>query len=123
MGDLSCNFSRSEFRCRCPRSHPASWPLDLELVAILQRLRDRAARPMPIVSGYRCPAHQRSLSTAANSQHPLGRAADIPQGFATVEAARRAGARGIGYAGRWAVHLDTRPGPLVIFPDVPYRRR
>jgi uncharacterized protein YcbK (DUF882 family) len=46
-----------------------------------------------------------------NSQHLLCRAADIPEGYATVEEAVMAGFTGIGSRGPWAVHVDVRLGP------------
>lgn len=114
MGDLSPHFSRAEFDCHDgQRAHP-----DPELVQRLERLRSICGdRPMRIVSGYRDPAYNRQIGGAPNSQHLYNRAADIPTGYATVEQAKAAGFRGIGYAGRWAVHLDVRPGPPAVFAD------
>jgi hypothetical protein len=40
----------------------------------------------------------------------MGDAADIPEGYATVDQAVHAGFTGIGSKGRWAIHVDTRPG-------------
>lgn len=117
MGDLSPHFSKIEFRCKCPRKHLEPFPLELELVQVLERVRARAGRPLPILSGYRCPAHNRSIGGAPKSQHLLGRAADLEVGMVSVEAAIGAGARGIGTRRGWVVHLDVRPGQLVIFPD------
>lgn len=121
MGDLSAHFSRHEFRCHCPRRHRVTL-VDYELVQVLERIRTRTNRPLSILSGYRCPAHEREVTRATHGQHPLGRAADIAEGRCTVAEALAAGARGVGYVGRWAVHLDTRTGPVVTFPDKPYRR-
>ena len=41
----------------------------------------------------------------------MGDAADIPEGYATVDQAVAAGFTGIGSKGRWAIHVDTRPSP------------
>lgn len=120
MGDLSPHFSTHEFLDhRTPRA--AGQTIDPELVAVLERIRSLTGRPLPIVSGYRTEATNRAVGGVANSQHLFGRAADIPQGRATVEEALRAGARGVGYCNGWAVHVDVRPGALVTFRDCPKR--
>lgn len=72
MGDLSRNFSRSEFAC----PHCGEVEIDPLLVATLQRIRDRAG-PVVVTSGYRCQAHNEAVGGVRNSQHIYGRAADI----------------------------------------------
>jgi zinc D-Ala-D-Ala carboxypeptidase len=107
MGDLRKNFSRSEFVCRhCGALRgPTAALLD-----VLQRLRDLRGVPLVLRSAYRCPVHNRAVGGAPRSRHLAGDAADIPAGYATVAQAAAAGAVGIGSSGRWAVHVDTRPG-------------
>jgi zinc D-Ala-D-Ala carboxypeptidase len=117
MGDLSRNFSRSEFLCPCGQPDRFHATVDGGLVAVLQRIRDRAARPLPVVSGVRCSAYNRLVGGAPKSQHLRGRAADIPRGYCTVAQALAAGARGVGHRGGWAIHVDVRPGPPVTFVD------
>lgn len=117
MGDLSRNFDAKEFRDR--RTGELVGP-DAALVAVLQRLRDRIGRPLPIVSGYRSPSSNRLVGGVARSHHLSGRAADIPSGLVTVGQALAAGARGIGRCQGWAVHIDTRrTSRPVIFEDCP----
>lgn len=72
MGDLSKNFSRSEFAC----PHCGEVEIDPLLVATLQRIRD-CAGPVVVTSGYRCPVHNEAVGGVNNSQHIYGRAADI----------------------------------------------
>lgn len=72
MGDLSKNFSRSEFEC----PHCGEVEIDPLLVATLQRIRDKAG-PVVVTSGYRCPVHNEAVGGVRNSQHIYGRAADI----------------------------------------------
>lgn len=103
MGDLTKNFSRSEFRCgHCGRLDV----LDMELVWALQRLRDKVGRALPIISGYRCCAGNAQVGGTRDSQHLFGRAADIPAGYATAAQCRAAGLRGIGLRRGKVVHVD-----------------
>lgn len=73
MGDLSRNFSRSEFACRCC----GRVEIDPRLVDALQEFRDLADAPVRVTSGYRCPDHNRAVGGAKQSRHLLGHAADI----------------------------------------------
>lgn len=115
MGDLSPHFSRWEFRDH--RTGELQGP-DPELVQVLERIRAIRPGPLRIVSGYRTPATNRSVGGARQSQHLMGRAADIPSGRCTVEEAIRCGARGIGHCHGWVVHVDVRPARSpVIFLD------
>lgn len=112
MGDLSAHFSRSEFRCHGfgQPGHPNhDTPVTSSLVQMLERLRAEAGgRPLRIVSGHRCPWWNAKVGGARYSQHLYGNGADIPQGYATVQQAERAGAKGIGNRLQWAIHVDTR---------------
>lgn len=82
--------------------------MDPVLVCLLESLRARVGRPLVIVSGYRCPVHNRRVGGAPRSFHVLGQAVDIPRGYATEADAEAVGFLGIGLAGRWATHLDIR---------------
>lgn len=107
MGDLTKNFSRSEFKC------PDCGRLDLlddRLVAVLQRLRDMVDRPLKVVSGYRCCAQNGRVGGIRFSEHLFGRAADIPRGYARATQALKAGAVGVGVRDGWVIHVDVTPG-------------
>lgn len=104
MTKLSAHFDSREFG-----GVPAA-----SLVTALEQLRrDHGGRPLRIVDGIRTAAQNVAVGGAKRSQHLLGRAADIPSGYATPRAAARAGFRGIGISpdGKWAVHVDVREGP------------
>lgn len=112
MGDLSRNFSRHEFHCRCC----SRAELNPRLVEALQALRDLAGRPIRITSGYRCPDHNRAAGGSKRSQHLLGNAADIVIGahepvemfcLANEVAAFRNGGIGL-YPEDGFIHVDVR---------------
>ena len=120
MGDLSRNFSRSEFACRCgcgeDRIHP-------ELVNKLQRARDAHGASMSINSGVRCPDHNAAEGGSPTSSHlakarggdprTFGFAVDVSvsggeQRFLVASALMKAGFRRIGPARRF-IHADIDP--------------
>lgn len=105
MGDLSLNFSRSEFVCKHCRLLPT---IDQVLVDVLQRMRSAQGMPLRIVSGYRCPAHNAAVGGSSKSQHMFGRAADVPPGYATRRQWQDAGATGMGLRDGKVTHVDTR---------------
>ena len=115
MGDLSRNFDRSEFACRGDNCCGHSAPIDPDLIAALQLLRDRIARPLTITSGFRCNRHNAAVGGADNSLHTLGMAADVippesisPEQMAAIaEEIDRFKNGGIGIYPKW-VHLDVR---------------
>jgi zinc D-Ala-D-Ala carboxypeptidase len=82
------------------------------LAESLERLRATVGKPIPIVSGYRCPVHNHAVGGAPDSQHMYGSAADIPRGICTSSQATRAGFTGIGTKDGLPIHVDVRDGPL-----------
>ncbi|MDD4986495.1 MAG: D-Ala-D-Ala carboxypeptidase family metallohydrolase [Dehalococcoidales bacterium] len=112
MGDLSENFSRSEFCCKCGCGFCDP---NLGLIEALQKLRDLAGKPISIVSGCRCERHNSNVGGAPNSYHLYGMAADIRiegmsvgQIFKLAEEIPRFRDGGIGTYPSW-VHVDVRP--------------
>lgn len=105
MGDLSAHFSSSELACRHCGRLPAETVLT-HLLGHLEGLRALVGRPLRIVSGYRCPAHNRAVGGARRSRHVVGDAVDIEEGYCDVDQARSAGFRGIGTKRGVPTHLD-----------------
>jgi uncharacterized protein YcbK (DUF882 family) len=106
---LSKNFKLSEFTCKCGCG---TVKIDMDLVRLLQVLRDIINKPINVAIGYRCPAFNASIPTASkNSQHMLGKAADIkvtgilPEELSYL--AKKVGFTGVGVYDTW-VHVDVR---------------
>lgn len=74
MGDISKNFSRNEFSCRCGCGFDT---VDAELLWVLQQIRDHYGKPVVITSGCRCVKHNERVKGASSSQHVHAKAADI----------------------------------------------
>ena len=112
MGDLSKNFSTSEFMCH----HCGKADINISLIKALQALRNEVGVPIRVISGYRCIEHNRDVGGAQNSQHLIGNAADIViQGISVAEMYEAAlkiklfsnGGIGI-YPDRGFIHVDVR---------------
>ena len=74
MGDVSKNFNRSEFACKCGCEYAT---VDVELLRILEDVRERFDSAVKINSGCRCPAHNKRVGGSVDSEHTRGIAADI----------------------------------------------
>lgn len=107
------NFEPHEFRCH---DGSAFMVLQTELLDALQELRNKLNRPIRINSAFRTVKHNSKIGGKQNSQHLLGKAADIVvpgvttaqlRDFAEFIPAFRAG--GIGYYPKKEfVHVDVR---------------
>lgn len=82
MGDLTDNFSRREFSCKCGCGFDT---VDFELLFALQHCADRLKTSaggnskvsVIVSSGCRCEAHNKKINGTLKSQHLYGRAADV----------------------------------------------
>jgi uncharacterized protein YcbK (DUF882 family) len=86
------------------KAHPA-------LLARLDALGDLLGAPLPIVSGYRDPAHNAAIGGASSSQHMYACAVDLDYDYGlSIDVARDLGFSGIGYVEGTdrAVHVDVR---------------
>jgi uncharacterized protein YcbK (DUF882 family) len=116
MGDLSKNFSRSEFACKCGCGYGlGDGDVSPLLVDQLQRLRDAIGKSIRIISGCRCRKHNAACGRAQSSQHVNGTAADFAVDGMTPAEVRVAVllhcpafvSGGIGIYDKW-VHADVR---------------
>lgn len=74
MIKISEHFLRSEFQCKCDCGFDT---VDAALLTLLERVREHFDKPVIVNSGCRCMRHNESVGGSHNSQHLLGRAADI----------------------------------------------
>ena len=78
---LTNNFSKAEFDCKCGCEMPKEVLINIQKLANqLQILRNKVGVSVKINSAYRCVKHNANLKPkpgAKNSQHILGKAADI----------------------------------------------
>lgn len=109
---ISPHFKRGEFACHCGCGFDT---VDAELIEVLEGARQHFGVPVQIVSGARCQKHNATVGGEDQSQHLLGRAADIKvKGVEPSEVAAHLtklypGRFGIGLYPTW-VHIDTRSG-------------
>ena len=69
------HFKQSEFACKCGCGFNS---INLNLVKILDEIREYFGQPMTITSGCRCAKHNAKVSgSVSNSRHVSGKASDI----------------------------------------------
>lgn len=74
MGDISKNFNRKEFACKCGCGKDN---IDPRVVNMCQTIRDAIGVPIRISSGCRCEKHNKNVGGVANSYHVQSLAADL----------------------------------------------
>jgi uncharacterized protein YcbK (DUF882 family) len=110
MGDLSTHFDRKEFACKCGCGFDT---VDTHLIEMLEAARQHFGYPALINCGCRCASRNSLVGGAANSQHMLGKAADIRvKGYTPAEVAgwfekTYPDSRGIGRYNSFT-HVDSR---------------
>jgi uncharacterized protein YcbK (DUF882 family) len=110
MGDISKHFSRNEFACSDQCGFEA---VDVELLSILEWLREEYKKPVIIHCACRCLNKNREVGSKDSSQHIRGLAVDfhipdVPNDKIAYKLGKKMGNRGgIGIYG-WGVHADVR---------------
>ncbi len=74
MAKISEHFSRNELACKCGCGQDT---VDVALLPVLERVRDHFDSPTSVTSGNRCTEYNKRVGGAKNSQHLIGKAADI----------------------------------------------
>ncbi len=74
MGNLSRFFSRFEFACKDQCKFAVA---DIELIHVLEKVREHFGKPVNVISGCRCLKYNRLKGSKDTSQHILGLASDI----------------------------------------------
>lgn len=77
MGNLSANFDREEFGCKCKYPDCEDIAVDKELIYVLEDVRLHFGKAVTINSSYRCQPHNEDVGGSPKSKHRLGIAADI----------------------------------------------
>ena len=103
-------FKYTEFDS--PDSPGSGVNIDDKLLIILDIIRLKYGKPITVNSGYRTKIHNEAVGGVPNSQHRLGKAADlhIPNqktGDLFEKIAKENGAKGIGRYNSF-IHVDTR---------------
>lgn len=124
-GTASANFSFLEVQCRCGGKYPSCWRIWFARAAfqMLERYRLKSGKPLTVVSGCRCPSHNKAVGGSATSRHPQGLAGDVPPRFTVKEVTAMGVATHIGYSPslKKVVHIDIGKGGSktnpIIYPD------
>ena len=109
---LTPHFCREEFRCCCEGRYCNGFPAEMEinLVVLLEQLRNYFNRPLHITSGVRCPIRNQEVGGIENSRHLVGAAADCYiLGVSVYDLADAAGQIGLGviiYEDEGFCHLE-----------------
>lgn len=74
MGDITKNFSRHEFACKCGCGFD---DIKYAIVFSLQKVRDHFEKKITINSGCRCDKYNKKTGGSKNSKHKEGIAADF----------------------------------------------
>ena len=108
MGNLTKNFSRSEFACKCGCGFDT---IDYKVLEELQTIRELSQSPIKINSACRCSKHNKVVGGKSSSQHLKGRAVDfIVKGYSPFEVYDALDRHWSGGLGKYDTftHIDSR---------------
>jgi hypothetical protein len=118
MGDLTENFSRDEFACKCGCGYDS---IKMEVVNKLQHMREEKGDSMPITSGCRCPIHNQRVGGSSQSEHMTGEGVDLAvysshNAYILMRAAFNAGFQRIGFGKNKSGNLIMHVGISTALP-------
>lgn len=101
------HFKTTEFDCPCNRCEVTY--IDDALIEALNRKRANWNKPITIISGFRCTAHNEEVHGKSGSRHLIGKAADIRvEGMTPATVADCCEDMGGLGRGKTFTHIDTR---------------
>lgn len=68
------HFKKSEFTCKCGCGMNN---ISIELVKVLEEIRNHFGQPCTVTSGCRCASHNKKVGGVQGSRHVVGKASDI----------------------------------------------
>jgi len=82
---ITGHFNLDEFACKDGTGVPEDFQgYTMALATCLERIRQEFNTPIQVISGYRTPEYNRKCGGSKNSQHLIGKAADIHIAGVTV---------------------------------------
>lgn len=72
-------FDRDEFKCKCGGKYCNGYPAEMQekVVRVADRARSHFGAPATVISGLRCPIHNKNEGGVSGSRHKTGRAIDL----------------------------------------------
>jgi hypothetical protein len=118
----SAHFSFTEVRCRCDGKYASCkriW-MTRATFAMMESYRTKSKGSLSVVSGCRCPSHNKAVGGSSTSRHPQGLACDVPAKFSVSTVKSWKVATHIGYSPskKKVVHIDLGKGATKTNPAV-----
>lgn len=118
----SANFSFTEVRCRCGGKYASCRRIWTQRKALqmMESYRAKSKQSLTVVSGCRCPSHNKAVGGSPTSRHPQGLACDVQPRFSTstVKSWKVATHIGYGSVSKKVVHIDMGIGATVTNPKI-----
>jgi hypothetical protein len=110
----SAHFSFTEVRCRCGGRYSSCQRIwtKRKTFQMMEKYRAKSGRPMPVISGCRCPSMNRAVGGSPTSRHLTGLACDVQAIYSVskVKSWRLATHIGYGRVSRRVKHIDVGAG-------------
>lgn len=118
----SAHFSWTEVRCRCNGRFASCRRIWTKRAAfkMMEGYREKSKQSLNVVSGCRCPSHNKEVGGSPTSRHKEGLACDVAPRFSTgtVKSWRVATHIGYGRVSKKVVHIDYGSGATVSSPRI-----